>query len=612
MSMDACHLLLGRLWQYDRSVVHDGRKNTYSLSIKGKKIVLAPRREEKHPAPVTNSNLLSMSRFLSGIKQGDVVYALLPCMHSATDMNPDLPIEVQQLLLEFADLMPEELPPGLPPMRDIQHQIDLVPGSSLSNRPTYRLSPKEAEELQRQVEELLRNGYIRESMSPCAVPALLVPKKDGSWRMCINSRAINKITIKYRYPIPHLDDMLDQLSGSKVFSKIDLKSGYHQIRIRPGDEWKTAFKTQHGLYEWMVMPFGLSNAPSTFMRFMHQVLRPFMGKFVVVYFDDILIYSPSWSSHFDHLRAIFELLRTERLFVNRKKCSFFTTSVTFLGFVVSTDGVHADQSKIDAILEWPRPRTLHDVRSFHGLASFYKRFIRNFSTLIAPITKCLKGSDFKWTDEAETSFHLVKQKMTEAPILALSDFDKVFEVNCDASGVGVGGVLSQSGRPVAFFSEKLSGSKKNYSTYDLEFYAIVQSLKHWRHYLIQKEFILFTDHEALKYINGQHKLSRRHAKWVAYLREFTFTLKHQAGSLNRVADALSHRSSLLTTMSAKVAGFEAFTDMYADDPSFGRILQEVTDGHHHDFILHNVKHCLACTASPTAHHCDKEIMSLTP
>ena len=236
--------------------------------------------------------------------------------------------------------------------------------------------------------------------------------------------------------------MLDQLSGSKVFSKIDLKSGYHQIRIRPGDEWKTAFKTPQGLYEWMVMPFGLSNAPSTFMRFMHQVLRPFMGKFVVVYFDDILIYSPTWASHFDHLRAVFEMLKTECLFVNQKKCSFFTTSVTFLGFVVSTDGVHADQSKIDAVLEWPRPRTLHDIRSFHGLSSFNRQFIRNFSTLIAPITECLKGRDFQWSEEAEASFQLVKQKMTEAPVLALPDFDKVFEVNCDASDVGIGGVLS--------------------------------------------------------------------------------------------------------------------------------------------------------------------------
>ncbi|KAE8681373.1 putative CCCH-type zinc finger family protein [Hibiscus syriacus] len=565
VSMDACHILLGRPWQYDRSVIHDGRKNTYSLSIKGKKVVLAPRREGLTPTPVThNTNLLSMSRFLDEIEHGGVVYALLPCENNAVDVDTDLPVEVQRLLAEFSNLMPEDLPPGLPPMRDIQHQIDLVPGSSLPNRPAYRLSPKEAEELQRQVEELLERGYIRESMSPCAVPALLVPKKDGSWRMCVDSRAINRITVKYRFPIPRLDDMLDQLSGSKIFSKIDLKSGYHQIRIRPGDEWKTAFKTPQGLYEWMVMPFGLSNAPSTFMRFMHQVLWPFMGKFVVVYFDDILVYSPTWTSHFDHLRAVFEMLKTECLFVNQR-----------------------NQSKIDAVLEWPRPRTLHDIRNFHGLASLYRLFIRNFSTLIAPITECLKGRDFQWSEEVEASFQLVKQKMTEAPVLALPDFDKVFEVNCDASGVGIGGVLSQAGPLVAFFSEKLSGSKKNYSTYDLEFYAIVQSLKHWRHYLVQKEFILFTDHEALKYINGQHKLSRRHAKWVAYLQEFTFTLRHQAGSLNRVADALSRRTLLLTTMSTKVAGFETFTDMYAADPSFGRIFQEVTEGHRHDFVLHN-------------------------
>ncbi|KAE8671130.1 ABC transporter C family member 10-like [Hibiscus syriacus] len=388
--------------------------------------------------------------FLDEIEHGDVVYALLPCENNAVDVDADLPVEVQRLLGEFSNLMPEDLPPGLPPMRDIQHQIDLIPGSSLPNRPAYRLSPKEAEELQRQVEELLERGYIRESMSPCAVPALLVPKKDGSWRMCVDSRAINRITVKYRFPIPRLDDMLDQLSGSKVFSKIDLKSGYHQIRIRPGDD--------------------------TFMRFMHQVLRPFMGKFVVVYFDDILIYSPTWTSHFDHLRTVFEMLKTECLFVNQKKCSFFTTSMTFLGFVVSTDGAHADQSKVDAVLEWPRLKTLHDIRSFHGLASFYHRFIRNFNTLITPITKCLKGRDFQWSEEAEASFQLVKQKMTEAPVLALPDFDKVFEVNCDASGVRIGGVLSQAGRLVAFFSEKLSGSKKNYSTYDLEFYAIVQEV----------------------------------------------------------------------------------------------------------------------------------------
>jgi hypothetical protein len=588
VSMDACHLLLGRPWQYDRSVVHDGRRNTYTLSIKGKKVVLAPRREGAIPVPATEKgvNLLSMSRFLEEVEEEGVVYALMP-REEGSRIDDDVSVELQELLTKFADLMPDELPPGLPPMRDIQHHIDFVPGSSLPNRPAYRLSPKESEELQRQVTELLKRGYIRESMSPCAVPALLVPKKDGSWRMCVDSRAINRITVKYRFPIPRLDDMLDQLAGSKVFSKIDLTSGYHQIRIRPGDEWKTAFKTHHGLYEWMVMPFGLSNAPSTFMRFMHQVLRPYMGKFVVVYFDDILIYSPSQETHLEHLREVFETLRKECLYVNRKKCSFITTSVTFLGFVVSTDGVHADQSKVTAILEWPTPKSLHDVRSFHGLASFYRRFIRNFSTLIAPITECLKGQTFQWTEEADASFQLVKQKMTESPVLALPDFEKIFEVNCDASGVGIGGVLSQEGRPIAFFSEKLSGSKKNYSTYDLEFYAIVQSLKHWRHYLVQKEFILITDHEALKYINSQQKLSRRHAKWVAYLQEFTFSLRHQSGSLNRVADALSRRVALLTTMHTKVVGFDTFRELYTEDPSFGKILAEVSAGKRSDYVILN-------------------------
>ncbi|XP_062146790.1 uncharacterized protein LOC133854571 [Alnus glutinosa] len=215
VSMDTCHILLGRPWSYDRSVVHDGRKNTYSLSIKGKKIVLALRRDEANPVPIAdNTNLLSMSRFLVAVELEDRVYALLPCENSTVDETLELPPEVQQMLAEFSDLMPEDFPPGLPPMRNIQHQIDLIPGSILPNRPAFRLSPKEAEELQRQMVELLEQGYIRESISPCAVPALLVPKKDGSWCMCVDSRAINRITVKFRFPIPLLDDMLDQLSGS--------------------------------------------------------------------------------------------------------------------------------------------------------------------------------------------------------------------------------------------------------------------------------------------------------------------------------------------------------------------------------------------------------------
>ncbi|GJS04831.1 RNA-directed DNA polymerase [Tanacetum coccineum] len=463
-------------------------------------------------------------------------------------------------------------------MRYIHHCLDLIPGSTIPNRPAYRMNPKEFAELQRQVTELLEKGLIRESMSPCAVPALLVPKHGGTFRMCIDSRAVNKITIKYRFPIPRLDDLLDQLHGSTIFSKIDLRSGYHQIRMRPGDEWKTAFKTRDGLYEWMVMPFGLSNAPSTFMRLMNQVFKPFIGHFVVVYFDDILIYSSSLEQHLSHLRQIFSVLRAQKLYANGKKCHFLVTEVTFLGYIVTGSGIKMDPAKVEAIISWPTPSTIHDIRSFHGLASFYRRFIQNFSSIIAPLTECMKGGRFTWTSEAAKAFDILKAKVTEAPVLALPNFDEVFQVECDASGVGIGGVLSQNQRPIAFFSEKLNDARRKYSTYDKEFYAIVRSLDTWRHYLLSNEFVLFSDHEALKFINGQHKLKSRHAKWVEFIQAFSFVIRHKVGSNNQVADALSRRHSLITTMQIRVQGFDSFRGLYCDDPDFREIWSKCDNG----------------------------------
>ncbi|WVZ63929.1 hypothetical protein U9M48_013520 [Paspalum notatum var. saurae] len=333
-------------------------------------------------------------------------------------MPPSLPPAVANLLQEFKDVFPAEILPGLPPLRGIEHQIDLIPGATLPNRAAYRTNPEEAKEIQRQVQELLDHGYVRESLSPCAVPIILVPKKN--------------------------DDMLDELSGSVMFTKIDLRSGYHQIRMKLGDEWKTAFKTKFGLYERLVMPFGLTNAPSTFMRLMNEVLRSFIGKFVVVYFDDILIYSKSFDEHLDHLRAVFVALRDARLFANLEKCTFCTDRVGFLGYIVTPQGIEVDETKIDAIRSWPTPTTITQVRSFLGLTGFYRRFGKDFSTIAAPLNELMKkGVTFHWGTTQEKAFNTLKDKLTHAPLLQLPDFGKTFELECDASGIEIGGVLLQ-------------------------------------------------------------------------------------------------------------------------------------------------------------------------
>ncbi|XP_022899369.1 uncharacterized protein LOC111412675 [Olea europaea var. sylvestris] len=495
VEMDACHLLLGRPWQFDRHSLHNGYTNTYNFLFGGKKIVLLPDKGSVQTVG-NNANLLTRKKFETEMEESGVVYVLIG---KSVDSEHEVPLVVQPLLKEFHEVFLEELPDGLPPLRDIQHQIDLVPEAALPNRTHYRMSPTEHEELRRQVEELLAKGHIKESLSPCAIPALLTPKKDGTWRMCVDSRAINKITVRFHFPIPRLDDLLDHLTGACVFSKLNLKSGYHQILIRCGDVWKTAFKTREGLYE-------CAN-------------------------DD---------EHVQYLREVLLVLRRDKFYAIVKKCSFLTDRVVFLGYVMSKVGLAVDTSKVEAISQWPQPKTITEVQGFHGFASFYRKFIPHFSSIMAPITDCMKD-------------------------------------------VGIGGVLSQNNSPVAYFSEKLSGPKSRYSTYDVEFYAIVQAARHWRHYLFHKEFILYTDHDALKHLGTQDKVSAQHASWIAYLHQFTFVIKHKAGALNKIADALSRRQTLLTEMRVEVPGFDRLCDLYATDPYFSHVVQKLQEGVQSEF-----------------------------
>ncbi|XP_044428442.1 uncharacterized protein [Triticum aestivum] len=577
--MKVCHLLLGRPWQYDHSAQHCGRTNQYTIKWRGKDLVLRPMTPQQIMAEhlqkvsevkiVKNLVMLATKSELRDVRlnpnQVVVVLVYKDALLSANDLTC-LPSAVCDVLQEFEDVFPEEVPAGLPPLRGIEHQIDLIPGASLPNRPPYRTNPEETKEIQRQ--------------------------KDDTWRLVMDCRPINIITIRYRHPIPRLDDMLDELSGSTVFSKIDLRSGYHQIRMKEGDEWKTAFKTKFGLYEWLVMPFGLTNAPSTFMRLMNHVLRAYIGKFVVVYFDDILIYSRSIEEHIEHLKQVLNVLRTEKLYANVEKCSFCTNKVVFLGYVVSGQGIEVDESKVEAIKNWPTPMNVSQVRSFHGLAGFYRRFVKDFSTIAAPLNELTKkGIPFKWGAPQEEAFLELKKQLTEAPLLILPDFTKTFEIECDASGIGVGGVLMQERKPIAYFSEKLSGAQLNYSVYDKELYALVRVLETWQHYLWPKEFIVHSDHEALKHLKGQAKLNRRHAKWVEFIETSPYVGKYKKGRENMVADALSRRHVLLTQLEVKVPGLESLKELYCTDHIFSEPYEKCKDGkgwdkyHVHDGFL---------------------------
>ena len=361
---------------------------------------------------------------------------------------------LDSLLNEYVDIFAE--PRGLPPPLTHDHRISLVPGTApVAVRP-YRYPAIQKDELERQCADMLERGLIRRSTSEFSSPVLLVKKHDSSWRFCVDFRGVNTNTIKDKFPIPVVDELLDELKGARFFTKLDLRSGYHQVRMHIEDIHKTAFQTHESLFEFLVMPFGLPNAPTTFQALMNDVLRPHLRQFVLVFFDDILVYNASWSEHVRHVRVVLELMREHQLFLKRSKCSFGEESVTYLGHVISIDGVAMDNQKGMAVVDWPVPRRVRAVRGFLGLAGYYRKFIRDFSIIAAPLTALRKKDGFLWSEEATHAFTRLKTALTTAPVLQLPDFTVPFIVECDASGSGFGAVLHQGAGPIAYFSRPIA------------------------------------------------------------------------------------------------------------------------------------------------------------
>nr|GEW98112.1 putative reverse transcriptase domain-containing protein [Tanacetum cinerariifolium] len=390
---------------------------------------------------------------------------------------------------------PDDLP-GSPPPRQVEFRIDLVPDAAPVAHAPYWLAPSEMKELAKQLQEFSEKGFIRPSSSPWAAPVLFLKKKDGSFRMCIDYKELNKLTVKNRYPLPRIDDLFDQLQGYSVYSKIDLRTGYHQLRIREEDIPIIAFRTRYGHYEFRVMPFGLTNAPAVFMDLMNRVCKPYLDKFVIVFIDDILIYSKDKEKHEEHLKTILELLKREQLYAKFSKCDFWLESVQFLGHVIDSEGVHIDPAKIAAIKNWATPTTPTEVRQFLGLPGYSQRFIEGFSLISKPLTKLTqKNKKFEWEMETEEEFKTLKQKLCCAPILALPKGSNDFVVYRDASLRGFGAVLMQREKVIAYASRQLRTHEENYTTHDLELGAVVFALRLWRYYLYRMKCMVYTDHQ---------------------------------------------------------------------------------------------------------------------
>jgi hypothetical protein len=495
---------------------------------------------------------------------------------SRPPLPPGVPLEYSKFSTVFHELRHSPLPPE----RSFDLEINLKdPGKTPPFLPIYNLSRKEQQILKEWIDDNLSRGLIRPSSSPSAAPIFFVPKKDGSLRPCIDYRELNSNTVPDGFPLPLISDIMGRFSSAKFFTTLDLRGAYNLIRIKPGCEWKAAFRCQYGLYEPLVVQFGLVNAPSVFQRFILSLFLDLLDVCVVVYLDDILVYSESLEDHTKHVTEVLKRIEENNLVLNSEKCVFNSKSVNYLGHVISDEGVGMTRDKVQALLDFPSPTSVKELRSFLGLANYYRKFLPDFSGKALALTNLTKkGRNFDWDQEAMTAFEDLKSAIAKDVVLRHPCYEKPFEVYTDASDFALGAVLTQvdsSGdlRPVEFYSRKLLDSERNYSVYDKELLAVVEAFQHWRHYLISSPHtvLVHSDHKNLGFFRKAQPLKPRHARWAEFLSQFHFTISHIDGASNAVADAMSRSPTFKDASPSDIEKSEKFVvlseDYWIDGPS---------------------------------------------
>ncbi|KAF8694327.1 hypothetical protein RHS03_08208, partial [Rhizoctonia solani] len=450
---------------------------------------------------------------------------------------------------QYAKVFGEEEFNKLPPHRHYDIGIELTEEGPL-NSPLYSMTDAKSATLKDWLRDELKAGKIRPSKSSISSPVMFVPKKDGSRRLVVDYRRLNNRTKKNVYPLPRPDDLMAQLRGAKVFTKLDLRWGYNNVRVKEGDEWKTAFRTKYGLYESLVMTFGLTNAPAAFQHFMNDLFKDLLDECVIIYLDDILIYSKDDASHTQHVHEVLKRLMENQLFCKASKCTFHVTSVEYLGIIVLDRGFSLDKLKIQAVQEWPAPTKVKEVQSFLGFANFLRWFVANFSHIARPLHNLVKkDTPWRWDTKEQEAFQALKDAITNAPVLCHADPTKPYFLETNASGAALGSILSQrqdNGRlhPLGFLSELFKGAKQNYDTHDKELLAIIRSFEYWRIFLegTLHPITVFTDHQNLEYWKESRTFNCRHARWHLLLAGYNFQIVYRPGKQSGKPDALSRRS----------------------------------------------------------------------